>query len=169
MFLFFVTSLSAQTGREFKTQLGTTIPDFKFTTTTGLTMQISDMKGSVILLDFFATWCGPCLKEMPEIDTRLAQKHQDKAFVVLSIGREQSDEIIKKFEDEKGYSFMFAADPDRSIYNLFAEKYIPRNLVIDARGKIVFQSTGYDHEEFNTMVSIIDDLVTNPKYQTGNN
>jgi len=135
-------------------------PDFFFTTVDGKTIHLSDYKGKIILINFFATWCGPCMKEMPFIQKNLWDKLKDNPkFVLLSFGRNHSQEEIDKFIETKKFTFPIYADKDKYVYNNFATKYIPRNYLIDENGVIVYSSSGYNEKEFEKLIDIINRLL----------
>ena len=136
------------------TKVGDAVPQFSIQTLDGQTLTPENMKGRVVLINFFATWCGPCNEEMPHLQ-KLSQEITDKRFVMVSVGREHQPDEVKKFAQDKKLSFSFAADPKRDVYKLFATQFIPRNYVIDANGKIVFQSVGFTEEEFGRMQQAI--------------
>ncbi|MDP4209983.1 MAG: TlpA disulfide reductase family protein [Bacteroidota bacterium] len=137
------------------TKIGQDVPSFSFAQDNGQLLKIADYKGKVVLLNFFATWCGPCMLEMPKVESLLWQPLKTDKFMILAFGRKHSREEMDAFKKVKGFTFPIFPDPQASIYNLFASKYIPRNIVINKEGKIVFQSVGYSEEEFQKMVNII--------------
>jgi peroxiredoxin len=138
-------------------QLNETAPEFSFTTNDGKTVKLSDYKGKVILINFFATWCGPCMKEMPYIQKDLWEKlKKNDTFIILSFGRDHSQEEVNKFIESKKFTFPIFADKDKSIYNLFATKYIPRNYLIDSNGKVIYASTGFSEKEFEELKATIN-------------
>lgn len=136
--------------KRFKTTVGEAIPDFSFAATDGKTYNISDFKGKVVWLNFFATWCGPCLVEIPELN-KLSDKHQDIVFI--SIGRDHTVEELIPFAEKKKMTYLVGADPGKSIFKLFGEKYIPRNYLIDKKGNIAHQKIGYNESTFKKFVS----------------
>jgi thioredoxin-related protein len=85
------------------------------------------------------------------------QYKDNEDFFMVSIGREHTMEEMEKFQKDKGYSFNFAPDTGRVIYGQFAEKYIPRNIVVDKNGKIIYQCAGYNEEDFKEMLGIIEE------------
>ena len=138
------------------TKVGDAVPKFTVQTTDGQALTSESLKGKVVVLNFFATWCGPCNAEMPELQ-KLSEKYKaNKAFTLISVGREHSIDEVKKFAEEKKLTFTFAADPKREAYKLFATQFIPRSYVIDRDGKIVFQSMGFDPKTLPAMTEAID-------------
>ena len=141
-------------------QLNQTAPEFSFTNSDGKKANLSDYKGKVILINFFATWCGPCMVEMPFLQTEIWDKHKDNPnFVLLSLGRDHSQEEINKFIEKKKFSFPIYADKGKAVYALFATQYIPRNYLIDKSGKVVYASTGFSTDEFEDLKKTIIKLL----------
>ncbi len=141
-------------------KLNQTVPEFSFTTADGKAIQFSDYKGKVILINFFATWCGPCIQEMPYLQSAIWDKLKDNPnFSIVSFGRDHSQEEVSKFITTKKFTFPIYADKGKSIYNLFASKYIPRNYLVDQNGTIVYASTGFSIEEFELLKSKINTLL----------
>ena len=137
------------------TKVGQAVPSFAATTLEGKVMKMSELKGKVVLINFFATWCGPCMGEMPRVEKEIWQHLKSDTFVVLAVGREHTKDELIKFNKEKGFTFHIAPDPKREIYKLFAKQFIPRNYVIGKDGTIVYQGMGYTTEEFGKMVELI--------------
>ena len=144
------------------TTVGQTVPDFTVTTLDGKTLAMSRLRGTVVLINFFATWCGPCMTEMPRVEKEIWQALNHEKFLVLAVGRQHSAEELVKFNQKKNFTFPIAPDPQREVYGRFAKQYIPRNYVIDRNGTIVYQSMGYSPEEFSTMVALIKEKLKQP-------
>ena len=96
--------------------------------------------------------------EMPHLQKEIWEKYKGENFVVIAVGREHSKDELVKFNKEKGFTFLMAPDSKREVYSLFAKAYIPRNYLIDKSGKIVYQSVGFNKEEFEELKSTIHKL-----------
>jgi peroxiredoxin len=141
----------------FLTRPGDIMPAFTVTTSDGQTINTNDLKGRVILINFFATWCPPCNKELPHLEKEIWAKYKDnKNFALLVIGREHKLEEIKKFKQEKLLTLPMGADPDRSIYKQFATQTIPRNYLIGKDGRIIYQSQGFSDDEMTRILDLIE-------------
>ena len=137
---------------------GQKVPEFTFTTTRGKELSTESLRGKVVLYTLFATWCPSCMKEMPALQDQVWKKYgNNEDFFMVSIGREQNMKKMETFKKDKGYDFQFAPDTGRVIYGKFAEKYIPRNVVVNKEGTIVYQNTGYTEEEFQNMMAVIEE------------
>ncbi|MFP4525059.1 MAG: TlpA family protein disulfide reductase [Bacteroidales bacterium] len=138
--------------------VGQNVPQFSFETIEGEAYTVSELEGNIVLLNFFATWCPSCMEEMPALQEKVWEKYKDhENFFMVSIGREHNMDEMKKFQEKEGYTFNFAPDTGRVIYNKFAEKYIPRNVVVGEDGKIIYQCTGYDEDDFEEMLNLLDE------------
>ena len=137
------------------TKVGDYAPPFELRVLNGRTMNTDTISGNVVLLNFFTTWFGPCVAEMPHLQ-KLHERFKDKRLVVVSVGREHSEAEVKTFAEKHKLTYRFAADPKREAYEQFARKYIPRNYVIGPGGKIEYQSVGFNEAEFERMVKAIE-------------
>lgn len=149
-----------QTDTTTLTKVGDLAPVFKCRTIDGKSMDITKLKGKVIMLNFFATWCPPCNLELPVLQKNIWEKYRNNPdFVLIILGREHSESEVRDFATKKKLSMPFAADPKREIFRLYATQNIPRNVVIGKDGRILFQSTGFSEEEFKKIENLIAETI----------
>lgn len=133
------------------------VPEFEFEKSPGKTMNITELKGKTVLITFFATWCAPCRKELPFIQSDIYNKfRKNPKFEILVIGREHSWDEVSKFKEANKFSMPFYPDPDRKIYAKFAGQYIPRNFLVSPEGKILYSSIGFEEKDFKSLKEIIE-------------
>jgi peroxiredoxin len=142
---------------------GEKAPDFTCKPITGEEFCLGKQQGTVVLVNFFATWCGPCLAELPHLEKEVMKKYGDrKDFRLIVIGREHSAEELEKFAKEKKLSLVMAPDPKREIYSKYAEKYIPRNFIVGKDGRIKLASVGYTETSFQEIVQTLEKELKQP-------
>lgn len=138
-----------------RTEIGQKVPQFSMRPLSSDSLSMDDLKGELILINFFATWCNPCMQEMPKLEKEIWQEYQDDGLQVYCVGREHTADELKKFVKKKNLTVPVVPDPEREIYSHFASKYIPRNIIIDQQGKIIFQEIGYNDEKLAKIKKII--------------
>jgi peroxiredoxin len=112
--------------------------DFTLTDLDGKSWNLKDLKGKVVLLNFWATWCPPCRKEMPDLEM-LYRRFGAQGFIILGIDDEEA-ETVKPFIAQQGITYPVLLDPGRKVNTLFRIEGIPKTFVYDRDGKIVAQS-----------------------------
>lgn len=139
---------------------GQKAPDFTFETAPGKTAKLSDLKGKVVWINFFATWCGPCRQELPHLQKEVYDKLKDNPqFELIILGREHSWEEINKFKADNNYNMPFYPDAGRKVFSLYAKQNIPRNFIIDKEGKVAVSSIGFTEKEFAEIVEKVEKLL----------
>ena len=136
------------------------VPSFKFEISKGEVVSIEKYRGKLVLINFFATWCAPCRKELPLIQEQIWLKHKDNAkFAMLTFGREHSWDEVLKFGKEQNLLFPLLPDPKRKFFALFATETIPRSFLIDQNGKIIFVTTGFEESHFDDLKDLINNTL----------
>lgn len=138
---------------------GDTAPDFTVEMFDGEKITLSSLRGKVVLLNFWATWCPPCRQELARVQTDIIDRFQGRNFVFLPVSRGETRDAVAAFRDKQGYAFPMGLDPEQHIYGLYASNYIPRNFLIDADGKTVLASVGYEPEEFDALIASIEQIL----------
>lgn len=113
---------------------GDAAPDFTAELADGNTFTLSEQKGKVVLLNFWATWCGPCVGEMPTFE-KLYSEYGDKVSI-LAVNCLEDKETVNQFIEEEGYTFPIAYDEEGTINMKYPSEGIPYTLIIDGEGVI---------------------------------
>jgi peroxiredoxin len=126
----------ADTLRDKVVKVGDTAPDFSVKTESGLTLSRANFGGKVLILNFWATWCPPCIEETPSLNT-LSKLYRDKGVVVLGISIDKNEQKYKKFLDRFDIQFPMTRDPDHKLADDYGTYQFPETYIIDKNGKVV--------------------------------
>lgn len=137
------------------TQVGEPAPEFQVASIGGTPFNSNDLRGKVVVLNFFATWCGPCKMELPHLQALWEEFRDEDDFRMLGVGREETKESVKAFRQEHGFTIPMAADPDRLVYGKFASQSIPRTYLLSREGVIIHQFTGYYEDELSELKRLL--------------
>lgn len=162
--LIFSIGACAQTtdDRGYIVNVGDKAPDFSIKLTDGKMVKLSELKGKTVMLQFTASWCGVCRKEMPFIESDIWQKHKaNQNFALIAIDRDEPLETVLKFAQSTGITYPIGLDPNADIFALYADRKagITRNVIIDKTGKIVMLTRLYNETEFSEMKKVIEKLL----------
>lgn len=122
----------------------TMAPDFTVYTAAGAPIKLSDLRGKPVVLNFWASWCGPCKSEMPDFEEAYLQLGQDVQFVMVNLtdGDRETVQTASSFISGQGYTFPVYFDTAYSAANAYQVRSIPATYFIDAEGHVVAQFTG---------------------------
>ena len=136
---------------------GDTAPDFKILEAGGKSYSLSDLRGRVVMLQFTASWCSVCRKEMPFIEKEIWVPGKQKGLIVIGIDRDEAAETVLKFTQDMKITYPLALDPGADIFGMYAVKEagVTRNVIIDRSGKIAFLTRLFDRSEFDKMKAVI--------------
>ena len=127
-------------------KVGEMAPDFSVEMLDGRTIKLSELRGKVVMVCFWATWCPPCRQEMAHLQEGVIDHFAGKDLVVLPISRGEKRDVVEKFINYNGYTFGVGLDPERAIYDMYASNYVPRTFIVDKSGKVTYRVAGYDEE-----------------------
>lgn len=147
--------------RGYLVEVGDTPSNIEFTLTDGSKINLHDLRGKVVVLQFTASWCSVCRKEMPHLETEVWQRFKDDDFILIGVDFDEALEKVVAFKKQMKTTYPMALDPEAKIFQQFAHKRagVTRNVVLDKNGKIAFLTRLYDREEFENMVKAIEKLL----------
>lgn len=143
-------------------KVGDMAPDFTITLTDGKQVSLSLLRGKVVMLQFTASWCGVCRKEMPFIEKDIWLKNKSNPdFALIGIDRDEPLEKVLAFAKSTGVTYPLGLDPGADIFAKYAliDAGITRNVLIDREGRIVKLTRLYNEEEFASLVNQIDAML----------
>lgn len=138
-------------------KVGDMAPDFTINEAGGKSYKLSDLRGKVVMLQFTASWCSVCRKEMPYIEKDIWKAKKGSGLLVIGIDRDEPVDKVLQFKKDIAISYPLALDPGADIFGLYAlkESGVTRNVIIDRTGKIIFLTRLFDETEFNSMKKVI--------------
>ncbi len=139
-------------------QIGEPAPDWTLTDSKGETHSLEDFRGQVLVLDFWATWCGPCLAAMPKLQM-LHEHYQKKGVKVVGISTWESGDPVKLM-NERNCSYLLLLNGDK-VAKEYSISGLPTLYVIGADGKIVYSDVGFSVESYEKLFQIVDQCCAN--------
>jgi len=162
-FLLACFTYSQNNERGYIVSVGDKAPLFKTKTSSGEIFDLEKHKGKIVMLQFTASWCSVCIKEMPYIENEIWQIHKDSDdFLLVGIDKGESIEMINELINKTNVTYPICLDEKSEIFELYAEKKagVTRNVIINRDGEIIFLTRLFNHNEFNEMKDIISKSLT---------
>ena len=138
--------------------LSSEAPDFTLKTLEGPNLRLEEYRGQVVLINFWASWCGPCRQEMPILD-RLHQRYEDTGFAVLGVNVEGEAAPAQKIVDKTNVTFPVLIDEGQLVSELYELEAMPSTVVVDRDGKVRYVHRGYKPGDEAKYVEVVKQLI----------
>jgi peroxiredoxin len=139
-------------------ELSQPAPDFTLKTLDGPNLRLEEYRGQVVLINFWASWCGPCRQEMPILD-RLHQRYEDAGFAVLGVNVEGEVAPAKKIVDKSKVTFPVLIDAGQQVSELYDLQAMPSTVVVDRDGVVRYVHRGYKPGDEEKYVAVVKKLI----------
>ena len=149
--------LSAQSGG-LKAVQGRATPGLAFSLASGQTLEMGALKGKVVLVNFWATWCPPCRREMPSMD-RLDKMETGRPFTIVAVNVKEEDDLVERFLDEMPLGFPVALDPEGKLAAAWKAFVYPTSYLVDKAGRIRYSLNGTLEWDEPEVVDLIERLM----------
>ena len=134
-------------------------PGLRLQALDGTERDLSDLRGKVVLVNFWATWCMPCVREMPSLE-RLYRERRDRGFLVLAVNVAEPKRRLQAYVERQGLSFPVLLDPDSRAFHAWGVKAIPTSLLVDTAGRVRYRGLGELGWDDDAVRGLIDALLT---------
>lgn len=115
-------------------RVGASAPDFTLPTLDGETVKLDELRGQPVLINFWATWCSACRRQMPYLQAAFEEKGQEVKFIAVDVG--EGSGTVRKYIDATGIGFTVALDRDRGVARAYNMRYYPTTFLVDEKGVI---------------------------------
>lgn len=133
-------------------------PDFTLQSSTGENVRLAEQRGQVVMLNFWASWCAPCLKEMPLLD-EMSKRYSSAGFVLFGVNVEEDNTDAKKLLKKLGVTFPILFDTESKASSLYNVDSMPTTVMIDKKGVIRYVNRGYKPGDENKYRDQIRELI----------
>jgi peroxiredoxin len=145
--------------RGYIVKVGDMAPDFEIQYADGTKKNLSSFRGKVVMVQFTASWCSVCIKEMPHIESDIWQKYKDRNdFVLIGVAYKEDFDKINTLISKTKVTYPIVSDKTGERFHKYAGKNagVTRNIIVDKTGKIIFQTRLFEQKEFDAMKMVID-------------
>ena len=142
-------------------QIGKKAAEFSLPAVNGETIALQSLRGKVVLLNFWATWCGPCRQELPEL-ARVQEKFRDRGLAVVAVTVDNEVENVRAFLKKYDIKLQALWDKKKKVADAYVVEKMPSSYLIDRNGVVRFIHRGYTPEELKRIEAEIDDLLDKP-------
>ena len=139
-------------------------PDFTLPQLDGAPVRLADLKGRVVIMEFWATWCGPCRYTAPSLEV-IYRRYRDRGVTVLLINEEESAAAVRRWAGRR-FTAPILLDEDGQVGAQYEVSAIPRLLIVDQAGRIVYDHQGYGGGLEQHLKRIVDELLAAPPAAT---
>jgi peroxiredoxin len=137
---------------------GKAAQDFTLPTPDGKKLRLFDMRGKVVFVNFWATWCPPCREEMPAME-RLYREHKDHGLVMVAVSLDGDSAVVPPFVKEHGFTFPVVLDPKMDVANAYGVRALPSSFVVDPDGQVVGIALGARPWDGDAAHSLIEGML----------
>ena len=163
LFLFSTISTFSQNdiNRGYSVKIGEYAPEINLKLLDGREINNENLLGKVVVIQFTASWCSVCIKEMPHLEEEVWQRFKDEDFILVGVDLKEELSIVNDFIKKTEVTYPFTIDNDGTFFESFTlpGAGVTRNIVIDKKGKISFLTRLFDEKEFQQMIEHIDILL----------
>jgi len=139
--------------------VGEAPPDFQLMDLDGRTVQLSDYRGKVTVINFWATWCPPCVEEMPSLN-QFQQAFSPKGVVVLAVSVDDDEAALRRFVRDHRLAMTVIRDPGRKVASLYQTYRYPETYILDRSGKLVKKIVGPADWNDPRVTSVVEQLTS---------
>lgn len=133
-------------------------PDFTLKSLSGENIRLSELRGNVVMINFWASWCGPCRQEMPLLE-QLYQRYNALGFELLGVNVEQDVDDAKRWLADRPVSFPVLLDPQNELTKIYQVKAMPSTILVDRDGNVRHLHKGYKPGDENTYQDLVRSLI----------
>ena len=161
MFFLSCDNSSKEISRGYSVKVGDEAPKIDIELLDGQLLTNENLRGKVVVIQFTASWCSVCIKEMPHLEKEVWQKFKNDDFLLLGVDLKEELVVVESFIKETEVTYPFTIDKDGSFFESFTNPGagVTRNIVIDKTGKISFLTRLFEPKEFQEMIEHIEMLL----------